>query len=77
MLIRAILAIVRLCDAYLGRERPKDGATWHKWNRVFPVRLTSGKWSDSLGQLWRRWDGERWIYRQDEETEDDFAWRQW
>lgn len=67
-MIRLILALRDILDAYLGRVRPADPTLWHKWEPA----LYGG-----LGQLWRRWHNGRWEYRRDEETEDELASRQW
>lgn len=52
---------------------------WHKISRpFFPVRLIDGAFSDPcVGQLWRRWNGDRWEYQQDEETKEEFDSRAW
>jgi hypothetical protein len=63
----------RLIDAYLMRERPADPTLWHKWNTAWPVRFIDGETSLlPHGQMWRRWNGEKWEYRAEPETEEDY-----
>lgn len=65
----------------VGWQSAPDDKTgnWHKISRPFlPVRLINGTLSDTMvGQLWRRWNGERWEYQQDEETKEEFDTRAW
>lgn len=57
---------------------PTD-AVWTKYEPTFPpvVRLIDGSWAGE-GAMWRRrgLDG-RWEYRQDPETMEEWAIRQW
>ena len=54
-----------------------DEALWHKCQIIFPRRTIEGKWTDLLGQVWRRKIDGKWQYKQDEETESEFDARQW
>lgn len=54
----------------------KDGQ-WHAYQPWFFVRLHDGRLSHALGKVWRRWNGEKWEYRQDPETWDEFDARQY
>ncbi len=42
---------------------PKPGwaEAWHLWTVLVPRRSITGQWL--MGQVWRRHDGRRWIYR--------------
>ncbi|WP_425902559.1 hypothetical protein [Agrobacterium radiobacter] len=53
----------------------KDGK-WHKYNPLFHVRLIDGRNSSGIGQIYRRWDGAKWEYRQERETEEEYLDRQ-
>ena len=51
---------------------------WHKCRSPFFMRRTvDGGWTSGHGQTWRRWNGKRWEYRQDEETKEEWEARQW
>jgi hypothetical protein len=55
-----------------------DENIWHKCRSpLFWKRTIDGGWTDIFGQTWRRRgpDG-KWQYRQDEETDDEWLWRQ-
>jgi len=67
--------MIRLIERWLNDE-PHDAALWHRWWKMFPVRLNDGRWSRSVGQLWRRRSGSGWEYQQDAETEDQWMERQ-
>jgi hypothetical protein len=56
------------------REPPRDGV-WRKYSPLFPVRLTDGRRSATMGQVWCRFDAPtgRWLYRQDEPTAEEFG----
>lgn len=58
-------------------KTPKDGE-WHKYTPWFFVRLSNGKLSHAMGQVWRRWKAGAmsWEYRQDPETAEDMLERQ-
>lgn len=57
--------------------------TWQKCTApIIPRRTAEGKlkWTSSLGTTWRKRDPEnpsRWIYRQEEETYEQWLARQW
>lgn len=68
-------ALVAGLYAFTRPSPPSDPAVWHKWSTLLPVRLMDGRRSRSVGQLWRRQTASGWEYRQDNETEDDFASR--
>lgn len=69
------MGIVAFLQKLYGRETPFDPALWHKWRRIVPVRLTNGRWSSDVGQLWRRQTADGWEYKQDEETAEDWETR--
>ncbi|HEV7436952.1 MAG TPA: hypothetical protein VGO22_19120 [Pseudorhizobium sp.] len=56
-------------------------ASYRKWHEVnpplFPVKLENGRRSSHFGTLWRRWDGKSWVYKQDDETPEEWGDRQW
>lgn len=54
----------------------KDGK-WHKHSPLLHVRLIDGSYSSGIGQVYRRWDGEKWEYRQERETEEEYLDRQY
>jgi hypothetical protein len=67
-----------LLDVYRLRSRPDDPHVWHKWSVMFPVRLIDGSWLPlEHGQLWRRWNGQRWEYKADRETPEDYERTVW
>jgi hypothetical protein len=41
--------------------KPAWAEVWHLWNVVVPRRSITGKLL--TGQVWRRHDGRRWIYK--------------
>jgi hypothetical protein len=69
------------------RSPPSEPATqdvhpkYLKWHEVghplFPIRLENGQRSRQTGKLWRRWDGTSWVYKQDDETPEEWGDRQW
>jgi len=55
-----------------------DKTIWHKCaTPLWPRRLIDGTWSTPFGQAWRRRRNDRWEYRQDDETVEDFCLRAW
>jgi hypothetical protein len=55
-----------------------DPAVWHQCrNPIIPRRTFDGKWTNLVGQTWRRQrkDG-KWEYKQDAETGDEWFRRQ-
>ncbi len=59
------------------KPNPRD-ELWHKCRTPFPLRRTvDGKFIMLVGQCWRRWNGSRWEYKQDEETDEHYQWKQW
>lgn len=63
---------------FYGRTPPADDRLWHKWDDpLLPVRLVTGEWSFPFGQIWRRRGPDGWEYKQDDETEEEWAARQW
>lgn len=68
--------MIRLIERWLNDE-PADVRLWHKWWAVLPVRLADGRRSSFTGQLWRRWNGSAWEYRQDAESEAEYLGRGW
>lgn len=55
-----------------------DETVWHEapFQLVPPVLITGGRAKD-FGKLWRRKAASGWEYKQDEETDEHFADRQW
>lgn len=43
------------------RKRPEWAAAWHLWPILIPRRSISGRLV--RGQVWRRHDGRKWIYK--------------
>jgi hypothetical protein len=41
--------------------KPAWAEVWHIWNVIFPRRSITGRLL--TGQVWRRHDGRRWIYK--------------
>jgi len=41
--------------------KPAWAEIWHVWTVVMPRRSITGRLL--LGQVWRRYDGRRWIYK--------------
>jgi hypothetical protein len=41
--------------------KPTWAEAWHLWRVIFPRRSISGRLL--AGQVWRRHDGRRWIYK--------------
>lgn len=60
----------------LFKQSPKDG-NWYSYTPWFFVRLHDGSISRAFGKVWRRWNGKKWEYRQDPETDEDFDARQY
>ena len=55
-----------------------DRSDWQQCTPgLIPPKLVTGHRARLTGQLWRRKAGDRWEYRQDPETEDEFADRAW
>ncbi len=50
------------------------------WQRcappIWPRQTIDGGLTLGRGQVWRRWDGKRWLYQEDTETEEDWSNRQ-
>lgn len=62
----------------LRRAKSYDPTCWHKCNAFFPRRLVGGRFSRLVNpKLQRRWNGTAWEYRDEEETFDEWADRQW
>jgi hypothetical protein len=45
----------------LGGAKPAWAEVWHLWTVVMPRRSITGRLL--FGQVWRRHDGRRWIYK--------------
>lgn len=76
----AILVAATIVVALHFGSRPKpvaDTSVWHKWATTLPVRLTNGRLSSPVGQLWRRKTAAGWEYQQDAETEDEWYGNRW
>lgn len=75
----------QLLDCSLGPRRKKatdmadekKNGLWHEHNPLFRVRLTDGTYSRGFGQIYRRWKANKWEYRQDEETDEEYNDRQY
>lgn len=48
--------------------KPAWAEVWHLWNVLFPRRTITGRLT--RGQVWRRHDGRRWIYKKFTEYND-------
>lgn len=60
-----------------GTEEPVERTLWHPCRQpLFPRRTVDGEWIGGGGKLWRRWRHDRWEYRQDPETDDEYFDRQ-
>jgi hypothetical protein len=42
--------------------KPAWAEVWHRWNVIVPRRSIAGRLL--TGQVWRRHDGRRWIYKE-------------
>jgi len=42
--------------------KPAWAEVWHFWNVIIPRRSINGRLV--MGQVWRRYDGRRWIYKE-------------
>ena len=72
--IRAVLYGPPAADPTLWHEPPLLFGIWQTQGTLWPVRTIDGKRAYTNGKLWRRWNGARWEYQQDEETfEDQFG----
>ena len=42
---------------------PSGFTVWHRWTLIAPRRSIAGRivW----GKVWRRWDGQMWLYKTD------------
>lgn len=59
-----------------GRPTPPSSTDWHPWSTVLPVRTVTGGWT--MGDVERRRGPcGRWEYRAREETDEEWADRQW
>lgn len=58
----AMIAESRQTDRLLGlSQKPAWAEVWHLWTVVIPRRTITGRLV--RGQVWRRHDGRRWIYK--------------
>lgn len=55
----------------------KKNGLWYAYNPLLRVKLIDGSYSSGFGQVYRRWDGAKWSYRQDQETEEEYLDRQY
>jgi hypothetical protein len=53
------------------RSRPAWVGVWHLWTVVIPRRSIAGRLV--YGKVWRRHDGQRWIYKKFVEFRNDQA----
>lgn len=61
----------------LGWSDPPNPHLWHKCGQpLLPVILEDGRLQIPGRQLWRRKVNGRWVYQQDEETEEEWDNRQ-
>ena len=65
-----------LIDWYLGRRRPHDPMIWHRGYTRWPLIRTIDGYLTG-GNVWCRWNGKKWEYKEIEETIDDYWKRQW
>jgi len=66
--------------AFSGRARSQPEEEMSIWRRCYPLiphRTVTGTWTNPYGRIWRRKRNERWEYREDEETEQEWLDRQW
>ena len=45
------------------KPEPEYDAVWHRWTLIIPKRSITGRLV--RGEVWRQWDGDRWIYKTD------------
>lgn len=64
--------------ALFGSDPRSRDTRWHKFYPKRPfIKLIDGSRSIASGQMWRRWNGVRWEYKQDPETEEEWGDRIW
>lgn len=74
----ALAQLLGLARWSIDQQEPADETLWHRWTPAGPVWLIDGTWwIGAGGQVWRRRVGDQFVYRQDVETDDEFAGRAW